>query len=372
MINTNQTQKAGNGAQQIQVETVIVNNGLTELQVREIIKSEIDKTLKENQIFAEDIARKRLDTYTDVLLPKLIKANMLDAFKEPAIQMLYKNTQRTAISTERENDYSILSELLTYRVVNNSNTSKKASIEKAVGLVNNVTDEALLGLTVHYCVNMIPMDGDISEGLNILNGLYCKIIKNQQLPASDEWLDNLEILGLGRIETISSMKKIHDLYFEKLIGYTSAGIEKNSESHKEVVNMLQSNNIPLDILVEHELNPNHVRLNISAEQGIENIEVLRKINVKNKTSKHTEVLIKLTTEQKNILRNVFDKYKNDSKSVELIKNNFIAKFKEYQYLNMYGEWWDKNTKPAFILNSVGKVLAHMNAKRLYEDFPDLV
>ena len=100
-------QKARDNTTQISVDTVKL--GIDEKRVREIIKEENQLALREMKIIAEDTAIKRLDNYTNVLVPKLVKTEMLEAFSEPSIQVLFKQSERTAVCTERQKDYELLS-----------------------------------------------------------------------------------------------------------------------------------------------------------------------------------------------------------------------------------------------------------------------
>lgn len=72
------------------------------------------------------------------------------------------------------------------------------------------------------------------------------------LPLSDAWLDQLDVLNAIRINNLGDFKDLVDFYSEGLPGYTSVGIGKNSEQHHGAT-VLQENNIPFNILVDHEL-----------------------------------------------------------------------------------------------------------------------
>lgn len=45
-------------------------------------------------LIAEDTAIKRFDNYTNVLVPKLVKAELLQSFSEPSIQVLFKQSEK--------------------------------------------------------------------------------------------------------------------------------------------------------------------------------------------------------------------------------------------------------------------------------------
>lgn len=368
-VQSNGDLNIGNNIEKQEIN-IQVNNGISEQRLREVIHAEIELELKNQQILAEDKAREKLLKFSEYVLPKLVKAEMIDAFSDPTIQMFYREIQKTAICSERELDYSVLSELLVYRINNKGNFEKKASITKAVEIVDKISDDALISLTIKYCQTLLPVSGNILEGLNALEKMYKNILKNFTLPENQNWIDNVEILGVVRIESMSTMLNLEDIYYNSLSGYVSKGIDKNSELYKETINKLQLNNLPIDILVNHELNPNYVRLNIVNKDSIRN-NIIRTIwNCPNEKS-ICEVKI-LTDKQIQILEEIYESYANDKTKEKEIKDIFVKKLNSYPNISKVLDWWNSNTEPAMILNSTGRVLAHTNAKRLYDEIPDMV
>lgn len=339
-----------------------INQGPSEQQLRKIIHAEIELALQQQQILAEDKAREKLSNFSDKMLPKLVKAEMLDAFSDPAIQMFYRTTQQTAICSERDIDYEVLSELLVYRINNKGDISKKASITRAAEIIDKISDDALLALTIKYCNKFIPVSANIQEGLNALDNTYKKILSGNELPVDDDWIDNIEILGVARIETTSTMKKFEDIMFNSLKGYFSKGIETDSKLFEETIEKLNANKIPVDILVEHELNPNHMRISVVNKENIKDFYF------GNNRNGYTPI----SEKQRSVLEEIFDSYQNDNSCEKVIKEALGKKIKEFTYLNKVMEWWNQNLKPALIINSIGRVIAHTNAKRLNEDIPDMV
>lgn len=358
----------GNNIEKQEINLTI-NQAPSEQQLRDAIRAEIEFTLQQQQILAEDKAREKLSNFSEKVLPKLVKAEMIGAFSDPTIQMFYRTVQQTAICSEREIDYDVLSELLVYRINNKENIAKKASITKAAEIVDKISDDALLAITIRYCSSFSPIFGNIKVGLNALENLFKNIINDRELPPNNDWIDNAEILGIVRIESLTTMLRFEDIYFKNLTGYVSKGIEKNSIEYNEVINKLKYSKLPLNLLVDHELNPNYVRLDIANESSIETIQTIEfqfsingpKSNIKN-----------ISEEQKKVVREIFDLYKNNRSFEDKIKENFIQKIDEYPYLNKVRKWWNSNLSPAMNINSIGRVLAHTNAKRLYESIPDMV
>ena len=142
---------------------LIINNDPH--QLIEYVKKDVELTLAKQQLVAEQRARSILEKYSEKVLPKLIKSEMIDAFSDPAIQVFFRSEQKAAICSSRENDLNILSEMLIYRIKNKNSIEKKASVSKAIDVVDKISDDALIALTIHYFIYFYPTSGDILKGL---------------------------------------------------------------------------------------------------------------------------------------------------------------------------------------------------------------
>lgn len=360
MLNKNQTQKAGANATQIQTDLVQI--GIDEKRVREIIKEEKQQALEQMKIIAYETADKRLDDYSNVLVPKLVKSEILESFADPSIQLLFKQSERTAVCTEREKDYELLSELLIHRIKRNGNYTTSAAIEKAISEVNNLSEDALLGLTLTFALDTYrPTSGFVEEGLAVLNELYGKIIKNETINLNDKtWIENLEITNSIRINPFSTNQKLDDYYFNVFNGYACLGIKKNSENYNKAIEILKSNNLPLNILTENILDNNYVRINKLNLNNFQNIYLPFQEN--------SYLTIKLNVNQEKALKKIIALYeKSDS-----IKERFIELLNSYKYIHAVIYWWNNNMlKNSFTITPIGKVIAHANAKSIDSSLPDL-
>jgi len=363
-----QNQKAGDNSQQLQADKMIVNIGIDEKRAREIYQEMNLQLRKEYSQEALTIANSRVTEFENRLLPKMEAVDgALEAFADPSFQLLLIEAQKTAASTERPADYDLLAELLIYRFQKGDNRFVRVGISRAVEIVDEISDDALLGLTVfHSASYFIPLSGNIYQGLDVLNTLYGKILYGE-LPIGNEWLDHLDILDAVRVNSFGGLKKIQQYYSEMLAGYTDVGIEKESENHSKAIELLASNYLTQNILVEHALNSNFLRLGISNKNQIKSL-VLQKQIIQD--GNIFVLPIQLTEEQNEALNLIYNLYKQD----EIIKQQNVSKFMEEwdkrQNLVILREWWD-NINTNVQLTSVGKVLAHSNAQRCDKDLPSL-
>lgn len=369
IIMTNkQNQKAGDNSQQLQADQMIVHIGIDEKRAREIYQEMNLQLRKDYTQEALSIANSRVTEFENRLLPKMEAVDgALEAFADPSFQLLLVEAQKTAASTERPADYDLLSELLIHRFQKGENRITRAGISRAVEIVDEISDEALLGLTVFHSVsNFFPASGDIHQGLDVLNDLFGKIFYNQ-LPKGTEWLDHLDILDAVRVSSFGNLKKIEQYYPEMLLGYIEVGIEKETENFKKANEILTNARLPLNILVDHALNSNFSRVNLSNKNQVDSLTLQQQITISGQT---IIVPLALTDDQKKAINSIYDLYKQDGTIKQQNIKTFMDEWDKRPNLKILKLWWD-NIGTSIQLTSVGKVLAHSNAQRCDKNLPPL-
>lgn len=368
MMLNKQNQNAGANSQQLQATNMVVHVGIDEKRAREIYQEMNLQLRSDYSKEASTIASARVAEFENKLLPKMEAVDgALEAFADPSFQLLLVEAQKTAASTERPADYDLLAELLIHRFKKGENRIIRAGITRAVDIVDEISDDALLGLTVFHSVSHIfPSSGDILQGLDALNDLYGKILYSS-LPTGNDWLDHLDILDAIRVSPVGNLKKIDQYYSEMLAGYIDVGIEKDSENYSLAHEILKNNRLSPDILVEHALNKRFVRLGFQDKNSVDSLIVHREAVV---DGQKVILPVSLADNQKNGIKEVYDLYMQD----EIIKKENIRMFMqlwdEKQNLKILKEWWDA-IDSNIQLTSVGKVLAHSNAQRCDNTLPPL-
>lgn len=363
-----QNQKAGNNSQQMQADQMIVNIGIDEKRAREIYQEMNFQLRKEYSEEALEVASSRVQAFENKLMPKMEAVEgALEAFADPSFQLLLVEAQKTAASTERPADYDLLSELLIHRFNKGENRITRAGITRAVEIVDEISDDSLLGLTVFHSVsNFFPASGDVHQGLNVLNDLFGKLFYGG-LPEGGEWLDHLDILDAVRINSFGNLKKIDQFYPERLIGYIDVGIEKGSENFNKAIELLQKAALPQNLLVEHTLNSSFVRIDISNRNQIDSLSLHKQMLFEGNL---IHVPTPLTEEQKKVIQSIYDLYQQDETIKQQNVKAFMEEWDKRKNLKILREWWD-NIEASIMLTSVGKVLAHSNAQRCDKSLPPL-
>jgi hypothetical protein len=363
-----QSQKGGDGSTNIQTDQMIVQVGIDEKRAREIYQEMNLQLKKDYTEEALSVANERVTEFENRLMPKMENVDgALEAFADPSFQLLLVEAQKTAASSERPADYDLLSELLIHRFKKGENRIVRAGISRAVEIVDEISDDALLGLTAFHAVNtFFPVTGDIHQGLDVLDELFGKIFYGK-LPTGRDWLDHLDILDAVRLSSFGSMKKIDQYYPEQLSGYVDAGIGKKSENFTQAMDIIKENALPQNFLVDHVLNSEFVRLPVSARQQIGSIQLIQTIVHEGQVI-HRPVA--LTEKQKVALNTIYDLYDSNAgiknQNTRLLMDNWDKRAN----LNALKSWWN-NLNIGVQITSVGKVLAHSNAQRCDNNLPPL-
>ena len=353
-----QSQKAGDNAQQIQAQTVVINNnnGIDEKRVREIYQELLPQAIDANTQDAEKTVRLRIAEFESVLIARLkAMENILAAFTDPSFQFLLVTAQKAAASTERQADYELLAEMLAQRTQVGEDRMSRTAIRGAVGIVSEVSDEALLGLTIicylpeilDLAMERIPI---AMERWNNRVGqlLYCP------LPQGEGWLDHLYILRAMRVGGAGYLKKIEEVIPSVVPGYMDVGILKDSENHQEAIKILRREGLPLDTLVEHDLNKDYLRVNFPRRDMIDGIRL--------RESPDAPIRF-LTDPEKGTIESLYDLYVQDEGLRRENISKFIKEWDKWPNLKALRLWWDA-VKGYTGVTSVGIVLAHANAERI--------
>lgn len=353
-------QKAGNNSAQLQAGVINIYNGITEERAREIYKEEFEKVIEFTQD-AKKTAIERVCELENRVIPKLSKVDKgLEFFSDPDFQFLLIEAQKAAARSERPVDYDLLSELLLHRVKNDSDREKRLGIKKAVEIVDSISDEALLGLTVFHAVSRFsPESGDLDAGLDRLDNLFNTLFYSD-LPEGTHWIDHLDLLGAIRVNPIRKLMPLLDYYSNMLDGYVCVGILKGSENYFKAIDLFASIGVSKDFLVDNVLNPSYVRLNFPQQNSFESINKLIAPNV----------MIPLSAKEIITLNNIVSLYNKDPQLLQNVKNSFSGKWKMRKSLNQLNNWWEK-IPYAFTLTEMGIVLAHANAQRCDNSLPPL-
>ena len=364
-MESKQIQKAGDGSQQVQMVNPTFVMGIDEKRVREVCSEVAVETIKQCTQEASAVAIARIEKFTTDLIPRVEKIeNDFKSFSEPSFQFELRNAQKVAASTDREGDYELLSELLVHRIEKGQERKTKASISKAIEIVDQVDDEALCALTLIYAINSwTAVTGNISHGLSVMNDLLSSLCY-ESLPQGLDWAYHLDILNAARVSSVGSFKKFSEFYPEWFQGYSCVGIQEETEAYQTAIEILKAAKLPTNLLVSHELNDGYVRLEVKDRESIKDITI--------------PVLLqppavgfrKVTADQVDALNKIWNLYSNEATAKEMVKKAFMQKWDTYDTLRSVRLWWEA-LPHSITITPIGKVLAHANAQKRNKKVPQI-
>lgn len=353
---TKQTQTAGDYSTQMQAGVINNNytivNGIDEARARSIWQEEYAIACQEWTQEAQRIAMERVQQLEEKVIPKMLNYDKsLSFFADPAFQFLIRKAQMVAASTERVADYDMLADLILHRVEQTEDRHRRLGISKAIEIIDQISDEALVGISMFYALSkFLPTSDDIHEGLSVLNDLYRKILCEYDLPTGDNWLEHLDVLNAIRlgVKGIGSFKKMKDYMPTMLRKYLVAGAGNDSEEYAQLKEEFNACNLPLSTFVSHPLKSGYIKLKVSS--NIEEIYITEQIG---------EDTIKklLNEEQKKVMLHAIDLLHKDESQDPQMKTKFMEAWNEFPTLKKVGEWWD-HMPCHFAITPIGVALAN--------------
>ena len=358
MESSKQSQKAGDNSTQMQAG--VINNyfptitGIDESRARQICKAEYAVAKQNWTQEAIAIADERVRRLEDRLLPKMIAYdNSLKFFADPAFQITLRQAQIAAASSDRESDCDMLSDLLLHRLEQRDNPQRRLGICKAIEVVDQISDEALIALSVVYAImKLVPISDDMLEGLSVLNNFYGKLLDHRQLPNTEDWLEHLDLLSSIRlgVESIKSFVNIQEGMSRNLSKYFVSGVEENSEELSKIKSDFMQCRIPMDFIVPHPLKLNYVKLCMSAD--VEQMCVMMK-----RKGDERIMQIPFNEKQKEVMRNAISIMRKDESKNSDLQERFMKEWDKLPNLKIVREWWD--AMPCyFTITPVGAALAN--------------
>lgn len=346
-----QEQRAGDNSNQVMVRGNI-NIGITESQARDICKAECAIALQNWAFQAGAFAESRIQKLEDKVLPKMLSYDKkLSIFGDPGFQILLRKAQIAAASSEREADYEILSDLLLHRAEQDGNRQRRLGIAKAIEVVDQIDELALIALSVVYAISKFtPKSHNIFEGLNTLDALFGKIFDGKSMPNDNSWMEHLSLLSAIRLGTegINSFKKMEEYIPDRLKVYFENGIKEDSEEYKKIKETFESSGLPLSCFEVHPLKEGYLHLTCSKD--INNLVITR-------TVPQGIIQIPLTTQQKEAIGFAIDINFRLNPKDNVMLRSFWNIWNQYSNMAILKKWWNSLTIP-FNITPVGEALAN--------------
>ena len=302
----------------------------------------------------------RINSFQKVVNDKVIDIEKaIEALKNPEVYQDTLNACKAAAFSNKNSDYEILTELLVNRYEMNDNVCRNAGIKGAISIVNQVSDEAMLGLTLLFCyTKYISLDQSASAILDKLDGIFSKFMY-ANLPSGKNWIYNLEMLNAVSLNYMEKYKDAPERYREVLKDFVVTGVAKESDSYVKAVKLVKEASFPcpLDqVLIDNDLLEGYVIVN---GYLVNNINKGTQLKI---TRDGIDERYDPTDKQKEALRQVLSLYSHASDKKLKVNKNFNNEWNKRSNLTKLSIWL-KQLPCNVILTPIGMALAHANAKR---------
>jgi hypothetical protein len=333
---------------QVMGDYVVQQIGVSEQRATEIAAQQARLVLADYSREATTEAAARINKLDERVVELLSAEGRLDALQDPAYQIVLKKAQIGAASTDREGDYDLLARLLGQRASQESRYVR-ASVDRAVQVVDMIDDTALQGLTMLWIVTVITPGGStLSQGVGQLEELVQRF-QYENLPLGRRWLDHLDMIDLVRVTPrgLTTLKKFVPFFAEKWPGFLSIGIDGAAAAEIKVQSLQRG--ITALRVTEHDLKPGHYRL------PYHSLDQLRTImKVKQVSGEDLEFVVDLARDQGNL--EVRD---------ESLMPQFEAAITASPILSKVRNWWDQIIDYP-VPTSAGITIAYANSRRYHQ------
>jgi hypothetical protein len=273
-MNSRQQQRGGPASQQIQVAGDLVVVEFDEKRAIDIAREQAELVIQEFTAEAESAALERIDSFSRKLIENLAELDLLNAFSDPAFQILLKKTQLHAAATAEDSDHELLSKLLSERAGGHSKPMHMV-ITRAVEVVEQIDSAALRGiLFLWFASKITPSDAEPKSGFARIDDMVAKLSEGEDLPTGTGWLQRLDLMSYIRYSPpgLQSMHKWHDILLKTTPGYACEGI---APSDVDAVRGNLDRIIPnlSSIIGQHPFLPGYLRINAASSERL--IEDLR-------------------------------------------------------------------------------------------------
>lgn len=348
-------QTAGDNSTQVQADLIQITNvyGLDEKRAREIWRDEYAIAKQNWTVEALEIADGRVKELEDKLMPKMMQYDKsLKFFADPAFQFVLRKAQIAAASSERKEDYELLSELLVNRVSQGSDRECRLGIVKAIEIADQIDECALIGLSVVYAVEKYtPVSLSLLEGLSALDQMYGSILAGHQLPKGTSWMEHLDLLSAIRIldGKLRPFKKFEDYIPGRIRTYVESGIKEDSEEFKALKEKFERLKLNTTCFVPHPLKNGYLIWATSRD--------IEQIVISSKQADGSLLKKPLTEEQRTVIQEALALTCQDGSTDQEMMKAFWQKWDSFDNLKAVHLWWN-SLEGSFDISQVGVALSN--------------
>lgn len=229
MINDKiQKQEAGNESTNLQAQSIIINNGISYSDAKEIALEVYKANFLQLSQDAAQLARDRAEEITDNFLKKLEIENKaaIESMKEPAMQAALYEAQKQYAKTGDKDLEGLLVDILVERASTPERNIHQIVLDEALVVAAKLTPEQMDALTINFLISRTA-----NNTLTNLPAIPLYIKTNllpftSNLNKESSCYEHLEYVGCGSLLHMGGLKAIEQIFQEQYGGLFSKGFTR--------------------------------------------------------------------------------------------------------------------------------------------------
>jgi len=332
-----QKQEAGDGSTNLQGKSIVINQGISYRDAKEIaldvFKANSLELSQEAAVTAASRAEKLADDFLENLNEKHQEA--IKNLNQPALQMALFDAQKAYVTTGDEDLESLLVDILVERATEENRTIKQITLDESLKVAPKLTSEQFDVLTINFLISKTKNSDILS--LETLKAYLEKYIIPfvENITNDSSCYEHLAYAGCGSFMETSTIKPIEELFRTSYQGVFQKGFAKE-EFELEIGDISKFSNTVMP----------HFELTDKLQINALNIDMIEKTSTENSYS---------DTEKNNIIK-LFNKYLMNVQEVKekVIELNPI--------MEKLFDLWSSTSMNKFKLTTVGIAIAQANLR----------
>lgn len=228
MINDQvQRQEAGDGSTNLQGQQIIINQGISYTDAKEIALDVYKANFLQLSNDAAAVASRRAEELTDRFLEKL-KAeneNAISSLSHPGMQMALYQAQKFYAATGDKDIEELLVTILVDRASHNERTLKQITLDESLSVASKLTTEQLDALTINFLISK-TMNQRVTSLPTLSNYIASDILPFlDSLEFESSAYEHLAYTGCGSIMEAAQIHPVEYILRNQYKGVFSKGFD---------------------------------------------------------------------------------------------------------------------------------------------------
>jgi len=262
-----QKQEAGDDSTNLQAQSIVVNQGISYVDAKEIALDVYKSNFLQLSQNAAQIARERAEEITDNFLEKLKNENesAIECMNEPSMQAALYEAQKQYAKTGDKDLEGLLVDILVERASINERNIRQIVLDESLSVASKLTSEQMDALTINFLITktLSPALSNLQAVSQYLQNHIVPFIGN--LNKESSCYEHLEYVGLGSLMHVGSISQIEQIYQNQYGGLFSKGFSRerleqeieNPDTYSDFItnnlhdaSLLQINAVNVDVINE--------------------------------------------------------------------------------------------------------------------------